>query len=200
MQKKGVFIIESLEFEDEKDDLFEGKFLSRILDLGGIETEYFYIRTKKELEEVLEIFKESNFRYLHFSCHGSEKSIETTLDSINFQLFSELVTPYLKFKRLFISACSVVNKNLAKEIFPFVKCYSLIGFDKEVYFSDAAITWASFYHIMLKKDRMTYDDISPLLKKLSELYQIPINYFQASKTAKSKFKLKRFKLNKKAST
>lgn len=192
MPKKGVFIIESLDFEDEKEDLFEGKFLSRILTLGGIDTEYYYIRTQKELEKVLEIFKDSNFRYLHISCHGSENTIETTLDTINFNLFSELVTPYLKSKRLFISACSAVNRDLAKQIFPFVKCYSLIGFNEEVYFNDAAITWASFYHIMLKKDRMKYDDISPILNKLSKLYQIPINYFQASKAAKQKFKLKRF--------
>lgn len=195
MPKKGVFIIESLDFEDEKEDLFEGKFLSRILNLGGVETEYYYIRTKKELEKVLEIFKESDYRYLHFSCHGSESSIETTLDSIDFGIFSELVTPHLKYRRIFISACSAVNKNLAKEIFPFVKCYSLIGFDKEVHFDDAAITWASFYHIMLKKDRMKYDDISPILKKLSQLYQIQINYFQANRSTKWKFKLKHFKLN-----
>lgn len=199
MPKKGVFIIESLEFDDEKNDRFEGKILSRILNLGDIKNEYYYIRTQKELEKILEIFEDSDFRYLHLSCHGSKNSIETTLDSIDFDLFSELVTPKLKYKRLFISACSAVNKDLAKEIFPFVKCYSLIGFDKDVYFSDAAITWASFYHLILQNDKMKYDNISPILKTLSELYSIPINYFQASKTAKNGFKLKNFK-GKKAST
>ncbi len=196
MSKKGVFIIESLDFDDEKNDFFEGEFLSRILKLGGIDTKYYYIRTKKELKEVLEIFKKSNYRYLHLSCHGSKKSIETTLDPIDFKTFSKLVTPYLDSKRLFISACSAVNEKLATKIFPKVKCYSLIGFNKDVQFNDAAITWASFYHVMFKKHRTTSRDISPLLEKLSELYQIPINYFQFRKNVESRFEQKQFKLNK----
>ena len=192
MPKKGVFIIESLEFRDEKLDRYEGKFLSRILKLGGVKTQYYYIRTSQELEEVLKIFKETEYRYLHFSCHGSEESIETTLNSIAFDLFSEFVTPVLDYKRLFISACSSVNKNLAKELFPFCKCYSLIGFENDVSFNDAAITWASFYHLILKNDKMRYDKISPILESISKLYSIPINYFQASQSAKRGFRLKRF--------
>lgn len=192
MHKRGVFIIESLRFSDEKAERYEGKFLSKILHLGGIPSEYYYIRTQIELEKVLDIFEKTEYRYLHLSCHGSESSIETTIDSINFTEFADIITPYLDYKRLFVSACSAAKKELANEIFPYCKCYSLIGFDKEIYFHDAAITWASFYHLILKNDKMKFDNISATIKQLSELYQVPINFFQASKTRKQKFQLKQF--------
>lgn len=194
MHKKGVFIIESLDFEDEKAERFEGKFLSKILDLGGIPSEYYYIRTQVELEKVLEIFEKTEYRYLHLSCHGSENSIETTLDSINFTEFADIITPYLDYKRLFVSACSAAKKELANEVFPYCKCYSLIGFDEEIYFHDAAITWASFYHLILKNDKMKFDNISVRIEQLSELYNVPINFFQASKTRKQKYQLKQFNI------
>ena len=94
MTKASVFIIESLTFEDEKNERFEGKFLSHILKLGGIETKYFYIRTKKEFKEVLNNFYDSKFRYLHISCHGDRKSLSLTLDDISHResgRFDELV-------------------------------------------------------------------------------------------------------------
>ena len=64
-----VFIIESLEFEQEDADKFEGKFLSQILNLLDVDYIYYYIRTKAELKEVLKKFGNSKFRYLHFSFH-----------------------------------------------------------------------------------------------------------------------------------
>ena len=65
MPKRGVFIIESLDFDNEKENELEGEFISQILHLGDIPSKYYYIRTKKELIKVLEIFEESEFRYLH---------------------------------------------------------------------------------------------------------------------------------------
>ncbi len=64
-----VFIIESLHFDDENESRYEGSFLSQILHLGGKKPLYYYIRTKRELTEVLRIFKASGYRYLHFSYH-----------------------------------------------------------------------------------------------------------------------------------
>jgi hypothetical protein len=51
----------------------EGQNLQQILHLSGKEAEYVYIRTVKELEEVLNQYYESNFRYLHISCHGNDR-------------------------------------------------------------------------------------------------------------------------------
>ena len=48
-----VFIIESLDFEDEEKNLFEGQIISSILKLSKIESKYYYVRTKKEFEKVM---------------------------------------------------------------------------------------------------------------------------------------------------
>jgi len=78
--KPRVFIVESLRFADEKQDLFEGKIVSQILALSCSPSEYVYLRTKKELEEVMDHFEESGYRYLHFSCHGNSNKLSLTLD------------------------------------------------------------------------------------------------------------------------
>jgi hypothetical protein len=49
MSKAEVFIIETLEFNEERKNRFEGRIISDILALGGKRCEYRYIRTKREL-------------------------------------------------------------------------------------------------------------------------------------------------------
>ena len=70
----GVFIIESLHIEEEKNRVREGKILTEILNLLNyvshtrvFRTEYRYIRTVKELDIMIKQFKQSNLRYLHIS-------------------------------------------------------------------------------------------------------------------------------------
>ena len=188
--KPNVFVIESLDFDDEENEMFEGKILSQILHLGDKKSEYYYIRTKRELEEVLKLFRKSDYRYLHLSCHGSTKSISTTLDCISFSQFGNLVRPYLKDKRLFISACSAVNDNLAKTVIPSSKCLSIIGSTKKVSYNDAAIMWASFYHLMFQEDpqRMKRRNIESTLRKLAKTFGVPLNYFSISKGSKEGYK------------
>jgi len=99
--KPRVFIVESLRFADEKQDLFEGKIVSQILALSCSPSEYVYLRTKKELEEVMDHFEESGYRYLHFSCHGNSNKLSLTLDDLPFDEFGEMLTPYLKNRRVF---------------------------------------------------------------------------------------------------
>ncbi len=113
-----VFIIESLDFKDEEEELFEGHIISNILSLSGIETKYYYVRTIKEFEKVVEKFDASNYRYLHISCHGSknEDSIWTTLEEIPYAKLGEILEFSLDRKRLFLSACSAANNKLAEEL------------------------------------------------------------------------------------
>lgn len=66
-----VFIIESLSLHDERNERFEGRILKQILRLGGKESRYYYIRTRRELEKIVILFGKSGFRYLHISCHGN---------------------------------------------------------------------------------------------------------------------------------
>lgn len=181
--KADIFIIESLEFSDEVDNTLEGKFLSHILHLGGKKPKYYYIRTEKELKKVLNLFRQSAYRYLHLSCHGSETSISTTLDSISFRKFGQLMRPYLRNKRLFISACSAANSQLARNIIPSSGCISIIGPVTDVGFHDAAIIYASFYHLMFKKraSKMTRSDVTSILQKVADTFGISLNYFSISR-------------------
>lgn len=189
LAKPNLFIIESLDFEDEQSCRFEGQFLSQILRLGGKRSAYNYIRTKKELQEILRLFKKSEYRYLHLSCHGVKDAddatyaIGTTLDVIPYDELARLMNPYLCQKRLFISACSVVNKDLAKKMIPSSECVSIIGPAIDIGFNDAAIVWASFYHLVFKADRskMGRKDITATLKKVAVTFKISLNYFSASK-------------------
>jgi hypothetical protein len=66
-----VFIVESLRFHDEEKDYYEGQIISDILRLNKKQSKYYYIRTKKELRAVLDKFRDSNYRYLHLSCHAN---------------------------------------------------------------------------------------------------------------------------------
>lgn len=181
--KADVFIIESLRFADEADNAFEGKFLSHILHLGGKKPKYYYIRTQKELEKVLKLFRQSAYRYLHLSCHGSETSISTTLDRVSFRKLGQLIRPYMRKKRLFISACSAVNSQLAKNIIPSSGCISIIGPVTDVGFHDAAIIYASFYHLMFKKraSKMTRSGVTSILQKVADAFGISLNYFSISR-------------------
>mgnify|MGYP002619507055 CR=1 FL=1 len=150
MTKPSIFIIESLTFDDEKKERFEGKFLSHILRLGGIETKYYYIRTKNELKVVLDKFYDSTYRYLHISCHGDKNTLALTLDEITHEEFGKLTEVYLYKKRLFLSACSATNRHLAEKVMPISNCYSIIGPANNIQFNDAAIIWAAFYHLIFK--------------------------------------------------
>lgn len=183
-----VFIIESLEFDDEEKGRYEGSILSDILRLSGIQTQYFYIRTSKELNEVLGIFQKSGYRYLHISCHGGENSIWTTLDEITYDELGLILKDKLEKKRLFLSACSVVNKDLAKEIIPRTKCYSIIGPARDIGFNDAAIMWASFYHLMFKENStsMIREGLLKNLQKVVDTFGEPLNYFSISKSREFK--------------
>ncbi len=181
-----VFIIESLRFADEKKKLHEGDVITKILMLSNIDCQYYYVRTKKEFEHVLNIFFESQYRYLHISCHGNTKknALVLSLDEITFDELAEMLSPNFQKKRLFLSACSLVNYKLAETVIPMTKCYSVIGPSKDIYFRDAVIMWASFYHLIFKKEfeKMTREEILLGLKKVSNMFSISLNYFSISKS------------------
>ncbi|MES9949356.1 MAG: hypothetical protein ABW118_10385 [Candidatus Thiodiazotropha sp.] len=181
-----VFIIESLSFKDEIEKNYEGKIISNILHLSNKKSIYYYIRTKHELEEVLDIFWETKYRYLHISCHGNNKEMATTIDTIPFNELAEIVEPFLENRRLFISACSMTNEGLAKTIIPSSECLSIIGPAKDINFNDAAILWASFYHLMFRDNfkKMNRELLLKNTKSVAQMYKVPMNYYSKTKTKK----------------
>lgn len=193
--KPEVFIIESLDSKNESNEMFEGKLLHQILNLHNKKCIYHYIHTKQELIKTIELFHQSNYRYLHFSCHGGQKHMVLNSNVIPFEELGKILRPKLKKKRLFISACNMVNDKLAKEIIPKSDCYSVIGPYDEIDFDSSAIFWASFYHLMFKNNKLSMEmkEIRDQLKQLTKLYNVPMNYFTKSRTLKQGYARKNIK-------
>ncbi len=190
MGKVGVFIIESLELDDEEKNLFEGKFISYILDLDGVKSKYYYIRTRSELEKIIKEYKKTDFKYLHLSCHGNKTSISTTLDDISFLQLKNTFKNALAGKRLFVSACLAVNDDLARILMPATGCFSIIGFSKSVDFDVAAVIWASFYHLMFREGakRMTRKEILRNIKSIAITFKMPMVYYSLSASSNLGYK------------
>jgi hypothetical protein len=170
--RPGVFIIESLGFKDEKKKRFEGQILRDMLTLSGKEVQYWYVRTWKELtDDIFQRFYDSKLRYLHLSCHGNSSHVCLTLDDVSFGEFGEEIRNYLPSRRLFVSACEVVNEAFRVEVNPDNECYSIIGPRDEIRFDDAVVMWASFYHLMLRDSEvMRSAEIRKALARLKETF------------------------------
>ncbi|MDO6497024.1 hypothetical protein [Photobacterium sanguinicancri] len=185
-----LFIIESLSLEDEKEKRHEGEIVSKMLNLSGkSDTAYYYIRTKKELIEIVKIFGKSKHRYLHISCHGNDSFMSTTFDDISFSELGDILRPYLDKKRVFVSACEMANRKLAKELLPNTECLSLIGPSEEIAFDNAAAFWVSFYHLMFKRNEnsMKNKSLQNCIIDLAELFEEPINFYLKKPTAEQGF-------------
>lgn len=173
--KKGVFIIESLDLEDEESKYFEGNLIKGMLDLLGVEVFYVYLRTKKELKIMIKKFEESDFKYLHLSCHGSSEGIYTTLDKkpILFKEFSNMFSYENPDQRLFLSSCSVMNGDNVLNGLSDTKFKSITGPLNDIYFTDAVAFWASFYHLSFKYgERIEDNKMIEVLKKLSSTFDL----------------------------
>ena len=180
--KPSVFVIESLDYKDECAGRYEGTVLRDILNLSKKDVEYIYIRTRRELKFALEVFRRSDKRYLHLSCHGNDTGLFLTIGApLTFEKFGALARPYLRDRRLFISACEVTSYALAKQILLGSGCYSVIGPAQDIGFGDAALIWASFYHLAfrMRRDGMNRSTIRSVLGKTCKLFEVPFRYFRA---------------------
>ncbi len=185
--KPGVFIIESLDPDDEGNGRFEGSIISRILRLHGKQPKYCYVRTEKEFQTAVRQFKKSQYRYLHISAHANEEGMCTTnLDEIDYADLAEMLNPLLSGRRLFLSACSMVHEDLAREILPKSGCYSVVGPTEDIYFSDSAIVWSSIYHLMFSENSkgMSHKVLKKKLKKVCALFGVEFGYYSKSRYLK----------------
>jgi hypothetical protein len=178
-----VFIIESLALDDEKGDQFEGRRLKDKLDLSGKLCQYFYIRTRKELEEILKEFTRTRYRYLHVSCHGANRSgkryLYTTFDEMDFADVGKILKPYINDRRVFISACQAASMSLAYTLMASTRCYSVMAPTNNINVHDAAFFWASFYHVMFKEnDRsMKLETIREVGTTTAKLFKVRVKLF-----------------------
>jgi hypothetical protein len=179
-----VFIIESLHPDDEGNGRFEGSSISHILRLHGKNPKYEYVRTRKGFEAAVERFGRSRYRYLHISAHADPEGMCTTnQDDIDYDELAELLKAHLKGKRLFLSACSMVHDDMAKEIIPKTGCYSVVGPKEDIEFSTAAVFWPAIYHLMFSHSGsgMKHRELKDNLKRVTDLFEVDIGYYSASK-------------------
>ncbi|ANL33942.1 hypothetical protein [Rhizobium phaseoli] len=185
--KADVFIIESLDPDDEGNGRFEGSVISSILRLHGKQPKYRYVRTREEFEEALVEFGKSRYRYLHISAHGDTEGLCTTnLESVDFDELGDMLRPYLNDKRLFLSACSMVHEDMAAYVIPKTGCFSVMGPEDDIEFHRAALFWASLYHLMFLKDaeKFSRPRLIETLTKVSDLFEVNIKFFYRSQSAR----------------
>ena len=182
-----VFIIESLHPDDEGNGRFEGSSISHILRLHGKHPKYRYVRTREDFEDAVREFGASGYRYLHISAHADPEGMCTTnQEEIDYDELADLLAPHLKGKRLFLSACSMVHDDMAKEIIPKTDCYSVVGPKEDIEFSAAAVFWPAIYHLMFSHNgrAMKHPELKDNLKRVANLFNVQIGYYSRSKKLK----------------
>jgi hypothetical protein len=185
--KPDVFIIESLDPDDEGNGRFEGSSISHILRLHGKRPEYRYVRTLKELKRAIGEFEASGYRYLHISAHADRDGLVTTnLDDVSNAQLAKLLSPALKGRRLFLSACSMVHRRMAAKVIPTTKCLSVVGPRRDIGFTEAAVFWPAVYHLLFSSDseRVTRAALRAALSKVASLFSVEIGYYSTSSSAR----------------
>jgi len=175
-----VYIIESLDPDDEGNGRLEGVFLSHVLRLHGKSPKYQYVRTRKEFEKAIRAFGKSGYRYLHLSCHGDPEGLCTTnQEEIDFNELADMLKPHMQGRRLFVSACKMVNEDLAKAIIPDRGCFSVVGPISDIAFTDSAVVWAAIYHLAFSEDsdRMKRDRLRVKLEQACKLFDVSFAFF-----------------------
>ncbi|REF73451.1 hypothetical protein [Paracoccus versutus] len=185
--KADVFIIESLDPDDEGNGRFEGGVISQILRLHRKQPLYRYVRTIEEFKAAVKEFGKSRYRYLHISAHGDPEGLCTTnQETIDFDELGDMLRPHLKGRRLFLSACSMVHNDMAAYVIPKTECFSIMGPEDDIEFHRAALFWASLYHLMFLKDAEKFNRarLTETLTKASALFEVNIKLFCRSDNKK----------------
>ncbi|WP_207283941.1 hypothetical protein [Pseudomonas sp. FW300-N2F2] len=179
-----VFIIETLNPDDEGNGRFEGGVISSVLRLHEKNPIYRYVRTRDQFIEAVTEFGKSRYRYLHISAHGNKHGLFTTnQDEISYTDLAKILAPHLKKRRLFLSACSMIHEKFLLALFSSTECISIVGSRKAIYFSDAAVTWPAIYHLMFSEDSegMAKAHLKEQLTHVRALFKIDLAYYSKSK-------------------
>jgi hypothetical protein len=179
--KPETFIIESLSMENEKNNVMDGKMLYDVLKLYGKNPLYYYCRTTRELRKFADEYRNSGYRYLHLSCHGSNEGISLTLDNLTFDDFAEIFEGKLDNRRLFISGCELGNQKLADSVFlRNGGIYSIIAPTKPIFFQQSVPFWSAFHYRMnaYSEAQMKKAQIEESLENLSSLFEMEMIYFR----------------------
>ena len=180
LTKPETFILESLDHEDELATRLDGKLLFDVLKLQGKNPKYYYFRTQRELVEFAKLFRESGYRYLHLSCHGSEEIVRYTFGESTYAAFADIFDRKLHNRRLFVSGCNLGNMDFAKAIFAKNGgMYSVTAPTKKVFFDQSISFWSAFYYMMHAWDStaMKKKRLNQVLTQLSTIFEMPLAHY-----------------------
>ncbi len=170
-----VFIIESLATADETANRYEGQRLADFLRLAGKHPHYYYFRTKAELPNLLALFRQSDYRFLHVSCHASMDAIGTTTEQMSYAEFATMCAGYLPLRRVFFSACELGNELFSTVLASKNKgMHSIAAPAETIYFDHAAAIWTAFYVSVFAHNsgKMTGADIRQRIETLCTLFPV----------------------------
>ena len=125
------------------------------------------------------MFRQSNYRILHISCHGNRDTIRFSDEYVDYNSFAELTRGYLKSRRIFFSACELGNRNLAQALFKFSKgMHSFVAPQNSVPFHIASAFWVSFYtnyfNACVNNKNLTHRELLDGLKPLTRYFDLEI--------------------------
>lgn len=175
--KPDVFIFESLTEEDRQSGRLEGQILHDILRMSGKKPKYFYFESLTELPHLINLFRQSRYRYLHLSCHGSNDAVSIGGIDVPYDEFAKAFDGHLKLRRLFVSACKLGNKDFVDAVKAKNKgMHSIVAPVEDIYFNHAAAAWSSFYVSIFSEDdgKMKFKGISKKLELISNLFNIKL--------------------------
>ena len=110
-----LFIIESFSPSSRVDH--EGWEIASALRKMGKKPIFMSVGTQAELKRALQMFKTSGYRFIHFSCHGSDHSLTLSESGeMSYETFAKISTGFFNLKRVFFSSCRLGNKNLSEQI------------------------------------------------------------------------------------
>lgn len=148
-----VFIIESLTTEDEKAKRFEGQQLCEILRMANMNPKYIYFQEESELLHIVPLFYQSQYRFLHFSCHGNDTEFSLCGGKLSYASFATYFKDALFFRRLFISACNTGNPKLLSTIRKTNHdLHSFVAPSINLQSNHALIIWSALYTSLIDKN------------------------------------------------
>lgn len=167
--KPEVFVIEGLRDEDFRARRADGYILYRQLQLLGKKPRYVVVAGLNEFKAAMVMFRLSNYRMLHVSCHGTCDSVALGGENVDYDTFAEATKSCLKSRRITFSACGLGNRDLAQRLFCLNKgMHSFVAPVERIEFDVASALWVPFYTKFLRsgaklKHTSLEDVLSPLV-------------------------------------
>jgi len=151
-----------------------------MLRLAGKNPKYYYFQSEHELPHLFGLFRQSQYRFLHFSSHATTTEIELNHGAISYETFAKHSAGHLKNRRLFFSACQIGNQEFVDAVSEKNKgMYSIVGPAQSIDFDHAAAFWSAFYISLfaIDADSMKHADIENRVRALMKLF--PVDFFLA---------------------